>query len=598
GGAAALVAAAGVALWLSQRAPEPAPVTTAKVEEPAKKAAEPVKKPAEPKQEPVAKAEPAPQQPAEPVQEKPVEPVAKPAEEPAQPVAKPAEEPAQQVAKVEPPAPPPLRIAGFTPSADEVSVKEGAKQAFAVEVAGGDAAKKPKIAWRLDDRVVASDVPRFEYAPGFDAAGEQPKKLEAVVGEGADAQTRTWRVAVANVNRKPQLTTQPKAGGKLDAKLGDTVKLAANVKDEDGDAIRYAWKIDGKAVADDGAELSVPVTGDRTVSVTASDGSAEASATWQIAAIKPVLKLDTSPARLERLRFEKPQEFALAAPAGTTGVEAEWTVDGKKVASGSKFTFTNDDPAKIRRTPVEIAVAATDAQGAKFSRTWSVVVEPPTPELESATPPAGAVEAPESGSQTFQLAARRPIGGQDLSYVFQVDGKQAAKGKSPSFSYKPSDDRAHKITGYVQDNFDQVSSRTDWTLSPRPGASTTASTGTSGTTTAPAPAGDVVGKARSWLDDYQSAFNAKDAARLGQLRGLSSAKVAELQKVLDDQQGLRVTFSNVQIEKLGDDRARITYTRSDDFTDARGTPVSRTGVVEQTVGLVNGRITELETKRR
>ena len=29
-----------------------------------------------------------------------------------------------------------------------------------------------------------------------------------------------------------------------------------------------------------------------------------------------------------------------------------------------------------------------------------------------------------------------------------------------------------------------------------------------------------------------------------------------------------------------DDRARITYTRSDDFTDARGTPVSRTGVVE------------------
>ena len=280
-------------------------------------------------------------------------------------------------------------------------------------------------------------------------------------------------------------------------------------------------------------------------------------------------------------------------------LKAEWTVDGKKVASGTKFTFANDDVAKVRRTPVEIAVAATDAQGAKFSRRWSVVVEPPAPELESATPPAGTVEAPESGSQTFQLAARSPIGGQDLSYVFQVDGKQAAKGKSPTFSYKPSDDRAHKVTGFVQDNFDQVSSRTDWTLSPRPGAPavTTASIPppTTGTTSA---TGDVVGKARSWLDEYQSAFNAKNASRLGELRGLSPAKVAELQKVLDDQQGLRVTFSNVQIEKLGDDRARITYTRSDDFTDARGTPVSRTGVVEQTVGLVNGRITELETKRR
>ena len=74
--------------------------------------------------------------------------------------------------------------------------------------------------------------------------------------------------------------------------------------------------------------------------------------------------------------------------------------------------------------------------------------------------------------------------------------------------------------------------------------------------------------------------------------------IRDRQKVLDDQQGLRVTFSNVQIEPVGDDRARITYTRSDDFTDARGAPVSRTGVVEQTVGLVNGRITELETKRR
>ena len=588
GGAAALIAAAGVALWLAQRTPEPAPVTTAKVEEPAKKAAEPPKQavaPAPKKEEPVAKAEPA--QPAE-------EPAAK---EPVAPEPKPAEEPAQ-VAAVAPPAPvaPPLRISGFTPSTDEVSVKEGAKQAFSIDVAGGDAAKKPKIAWRLDDRVVASDVPRFEYAPGFDAAGDRAKTLEAVVGEGAETQTRTWRVAVANVNRKPKLVTSPKAGGKLDAKLGDTVELSADVKDEDGDTIRYAWKVDGKAVADAAAELRVAVTGDRTVSVTASDGTDEASATWQIAAIKPVLKLDTSPARLERLRFEKPQEFALSVPPGTTGVEAEWTVDGKKVASGTKFTFANDDPARVRRTPVEIAVAATDATGAKFERTWKVVVEPPAPELESATPPAGTIEAPESGSQTFQLAARDPIGGQDLSYVFQVDGKQAAKGRSPSFSYKPSDDRSHRITGYVQDNFDQVSSRTDWTLSPRPGTRTTTSSTTTGTTTAPA--GDIVGKARSWLDDYQSAFNSKDAARLGQLRGLPSGKVAELQKVLNDQEGLRVTFSNVQVEKIDDQRARITYTRSDDFTDARGTPVSRTGVVEQTVGVVDGRVVELETKRR
>jgi hypothetical protein len=131
----------------------------------------------------------------------------------------------------------------------------------------------------------------------------------------------------------------------------------------------------------------VPVTGDRSVSVTASDGTADVSASWQIAAIKPVLRLDASPAKLDRLRFEKPQDFALAVPPGTSGLDLEWTVDGKKVASGPRFTFANDDPSKVRRTPVQIAVNARDAQGATFERKWDVIVEPPPPQLTQATPP-------------------------------------------------------------------------------------------------------------------------------------------------------------------------------------------------------------------
>jgi len=582
GGAALLVAAAGLALWLSQREPSRPPVTTAKVEEP---------KTVPPKVETKPEVREEPKQAVPPPAEEPVvapEPQAPPQEAKPEPaptaVVAPPEEPAQ-VAKVEPPAPvapPPLRISGFTPGADTVTVKEGAKQAFTVDVAGGEAGKKPKIAWRLGDKVVANDVARWEYAPGFDAAGtatDAPRALEVVVGEGADVQKHGWQVAVANVNRKPTLVASPKTGAKIDAKLGDTVKLAATVKDEDGDQIQYAWKIDGKAVADTGPQLEVPVTGNRQVSVTASDGTAEASASWQIAAIKPVLKLDASPARLERLRFEKPQDFALSVPAGTSGLELEWTVNGKKVASGAKFTFANDDPANVRRTPVEIAVSGRDAAGATFEKQWEVVIEPPAPQVTSAEPPAGTIDAAPGSTQTFQLAAASPIGGQDLSYVFQVDGRQAAKGKSPSFDLRVGGDKQQRVTGFVQDNFDQVSSRTEWSIAPRSGS-------------------DIVRSAQSWLDDYQSAFNAKDAARLGQLRGLSSDKVAELGKVLADQEGLRVTFSNVNIEKLDDQRARITYTRSDDFTDARGTPVSRTGTVEQVVGMQGGRVVELETRRR
>jgi len=590
GGAALLVAAASLALWLSQRDATPPPVTTAKVEEPRPKS----EANTEPRTEPKAATKLAvPDQPKQAVAPPVEEPVATAQAQAVQPEPVPKEEPAQ-VANVAPPspiAPPPLRISGFTPDAAEVTVKEGAKQAFSVTVAGGlPGGTKPKIAWRLGDRVVANDVARWEYAPGFDTASDAPRDLAVTIGEGADAQTRSWRVAVANVNRKPQLVTAPKAGGKIDAKLGDTVKLSANVKDEDGDPIKYAWKIDGKAVANDAAQLEVPVTGDRAVSVTASDGSADVSASWQIAAIKPVLRLDATPARLERLRFEKPQEFALSVPPGTSGLELEWTVDGKKVASGPRFTFANVDPSKVRRAPVQIAVSARDAQGSTFERKWDVVVEPPAPQVTDTTPAPGTIDAAAGDSRTFELAAGSPIGGQDLTYVFQVDGRQAAKGKSPSFQYRVGDDDGHRITGFVQDNFDQASAKTEWSIPSRvrPGPPT-------GTT---APTGDIQRSAQSWLDEYQSAFNGKDASRLGQLRGLSPDKVAELQKVLNGQEDLRVTFSDVRIDRIDDQKARITYTRTDDFTDARGTPVSRTGTVEQVVGLVNGRLTELETRRR
>ncbi|MEW6271446.1 MAG: hypothetical protein AB1689_19365, partial [Thermodesulfobacteriota bacterium] len=472
--------------------------------------------------------------------------------------------------------PPPLRISGFSPDGAQVSVKEGAKQAFRIDVAGGPAGGKPKVAWRLDDRIVARDVDRFEYAPGYDAASDAPRTLEVVVGEGADAARKSWKVDVANVNRKPKLTTSPRAGAKLEAKLGDTVELRADVDDEDGDKIAYAWTIDGKP-AGDSAKLAVPVTGDRKVALTASDGDAEVSASWQIAALKPRLEIDTTPARLERLRFEKPQDFALSPPRDTSGLEYEWTVDGKKVASGPRFTFANDDPALVRRTPVKVAVSASAADGRTFERTWDFVIEPPAPEVTQASPPPGTIDAQSGSTQTFELAARSPIGGQSLSYVFQVDGKQAARGSSPRFQYRVSDERPHRIVAYVQDNFDQISRRSEWSIAPSSG---------------------IVTRARSWLDEYEAAFNAKDARRIGQLRGLPADKVEELQDVLDDQSGLRVTFTDVRIDKLDDQRARLTYTRTDDFTDRRGAPVSRTGQVEQVVGVVNGRLTELETRRR
>ena len=79
---------------------------------------------------------------------------------------------------------------------------------FSVDVTGGDAAKKPKIACGASTTAWSRATPRFEYAPGFDAASDDTaKKVEAVVGR-APTRRRTpgaspWRTSIASRSWSP-----------------------------------------------------------------------------------------------------------------------------------------------------------------------------------------------------------------------------------------------------------------------------------------------------------------------------------------------------------------------------------------------------------
>lgn len=496
--------------------------------------------------------------------------------------------PKDEVARVEPAptaAPPKPRIASFEPASPAVKVAEGGRETFRIALADVAAGATPKVEWRLGDEVVARDVPEFTWSPDFDAAQRAkgaPLPLVATVG-GAAGPSQRWEIDVTDVNRAPALDgTTPATGAPIQAEAGTKVALAAKVSDPDRDEIRYSWKVDGKALPGDGAKVEVPVSGDANVEVTATDGDKSVKAQWRIAAIKPPFRVETKPTSLTRLAFASPQEFRADLPRGlaASDVDLEWTVDGRKAGTGSTFRFANDDPARIRKEPVKVGLRAKDASGRSFSRDWSFVVSPPAPKLSGATPRPGDVPIDRGGEQVFALDVAKPVGAQALEYVFEVDGRRVG-GSDPRFAYSQKDDRPHTVVAYVRDNFDQLSAKQRWNVRPS------------------APAADIVGRARAWLSQYQDAFNRKDARKIGELRGLGADAVAKLQQALDDQQGLRVDFSNVRVERLDDGRARVTYDRTDRFTEARdGRPVERTGSVEQVVGVVGGQLKELETRRR
>ncbi len=490
-----------------------------------------------------------------------------------------------------PEVPPPVAavpfIAAAIPAAESLHVKENQRAEFSVTVAGAPAGAKPDTRWTLDGKDVASAATEWAFAPGFDAARDKPYALRVQVGDGAgEKASRTWSIAVDDVNRAPKLVkSSPPAGTKMSKNEGEKVAFAVEAKDEDSDALHYAWTVDGKPAGRDAPAFELPVSGDQKVAVAVRDGKAgdPVSAAWNVASIKaaPVaLQLNPLPKQLASLRFSEPQKFELAVPAELRQVPLtfSWTVDGRPVSDKPSFQFANDDPALVRAKPVQIAALARADAGRTFSYDWKVKILPPPPKITAASPDAKTLEVEPGAAQAFELSAAAPVGSQALTYVFDANGKETRSG-APRFELKPAEGQSYTIVASIADNFGQRSDKRTWTIKSKAAVAAVA---------------DLTSQVQSWLERYRAAFNAKDIAALQQLLRLDSTKAKALEGALGKQANLRVTFSNVKIEQVGPDRAKVSYQRVDEFTD----PYSNSGksmstAVNQNFRLVGDRL-ELE----
>ncbi|HYC23203.1 MAG TPA: hypothetical protein VEI94_10890, partial [Candidatus Bathyarchaeia archaeon] len=343
------------------------------------------------------------------------------------------------------------------------------------------------------------------------------------------------------------------------------------------------WRLDGSVVARDVTEWKFQARpsasgAPQELQARVGDGTGEDQLhLWKIS-VEPLpppklepLKLEWRPERLDRLPYQQAQEFELIAPPGSAaGLDYSWTIDGRQVASGPRFSLPNADARLAGRGPVEVAALARDASGRTFSHKWSFRVDPPpAPELTGSTPSAGTVSADQGATLSFELAAAAPAPGQALSYVFEVDRKPSSS-QSPRLPYTLNDESEHTIVGYIEDNFRQRSKRqATWKI--------------------PASSG-IVTKVQSWLADYERAWNSQDSRRLASLRGMSTADADKLQETLAQQKGLKVSFSDIRIQKIDARTAKATYSRTDEFDSVPmgGEHVKRTRPVEQTFTLDGG----------
>jgi len=111
--------------------------------------------------------------------------------------------------------------------------------------------------------------------------------------------------------------------------------------------------------------------------------------------------------------------------------------------------------------------------------------------------------------------------------------------------------------------------------------------------------GGMIGVVARWLDEYQAAWNAGDAVRLGRMLGLNTAEVLSLQQIFQERKNLRVTIEDVYIEPLSSSLARATYVRRDLWTDrSTGRPRSSSGAYEQAFQLSDGELRAISLQRR
>ena len=274
--------------------------------------------------------------------------------------------------------------------------------------------------------------PTWSYTPDFDAAGERLKEIKVVVSDAdaVKAEIR-WRVKVLDTNRPPRLVAAMPTTQTLTVKSGETVRFSVQGEDPDrDDALAYVWSLDGARMAEgERFDLKSGTPGARQrveVAVVDRAGLSERRS-WEIAVEAPpplpplairAASPKVAPGQELVLTEGQSQTFSIEVAGGDpAALEYVWQLDGKKQATGSRWTYKA--PASASRTK-ELRVVVSGGAGPPLEHLWRIRVNPANrpPTIVAFTPTDTRIEVARGTAQRFTVEAtdadeaiRSPIAG-------------------------------------------------------------------------------------------------------------------------------------------------------------------------------------------
>ncbi|MEW5761088.1 MAG: pre-peptidase C-terminal domain-containing protein, partial [Candidatus Thermoplasmatota archaeon] len=156
------------------------------------------------------------------------------------------------------------------PEAIEVSMKEGDKITFSVEVTDDGLIGNLKFLWFFDDIKLNITTRKYEYTAGYDTSGKHKMKIS--VSDEINTVYYEWNLTIDDVNRKPVdvKITLPVNGSRF--KEGKKIMFKASGKDPDDDNLTYKWYEDTEELGV-GESLNITLKiGKHTITVEVSDG--------------------------------------------------------------------------------------------------------------------------------------------------------------------------------------------------------------------------------------------------------------------------------------------------------------------------------------
>ncbi len=138
-------------------------------------------------------------------------------------------------------------INSTTPTGTTATATENMPAVFAVDATDPDN-DALTYSWAVDDVPIGGATSKsYSWKPSFDSQG--PHALTVTVRDVPGATVaHTWTVTVSNVNRGPVLNSKTPSGSALTLNENQTREFSVNVTDPDGDAVTYAWTLNGTTI--------------------------------------------------------------------------------------------------------------------------------------------------------------------------------------------------------------------------------------------------------------------------------------------------------------------------------------------------------------